>query len=101
MDEFYSDEFEIDINPDDPLYVISVVSEMVSIPIWTLRKLDEMEVVQPRRLGKKTRCYSQKQIKKLSYVYYLMQKKGVNISGVKVILELGEGEKQENDENMI
>lgn len=88
MQAWQDDQFQVKINPEEPLFVISVVSEMTSIPIWTLRKLDEMEVVQPQRLGKKTRCYSHIQIQKLTYVHYLMEKKRVNISGIKMILEM-------------
>ena len=80
--------FEVQIDPEAPLFIISVVSEMVSIPIWTLRKLDEMGIVSPKRLGKKTRCYSKLQVQKLNYVYHLMEEKGVNISGIKIILEM-------------
>lgn len=82
--------FEVQINPREPVYIISVVSTMVEIPIWTLRKLDEMGVVQPKRIGKKTRCYSHEQLKVLKYIHYLMEEKRVNISGIKIILELGE-----------
>ena len=81
------------IDPEAPVFVIGVVSNIVDIPIWTLRKLDEMGVVIPKRVGKKTRCYSHIQIKKLNYIRYLMTDKGVNMSGIKIILELGE----END----
>ena len=80
-------EYEVEIHPGEPVYVISVVSELVGIPIWTLRKLDQMGVVKPTRIGKKTRCYSRIQIRKLNYVCYLMQERKVNISGIKVILE--------------
>ena len=83
-----SQKFDVDINPQDPLFVISVVEKMVGIPIWTLRKLDEMGIVQPKRIGKKTRCYSKVQIQKLTYVHYLMEEKHVNISAVKVVLEM-------------
>jgi MerR family transcriptional regulator, heat shock protein HspR len=83
-------QFTVDIDPDDPVYVIGVVSELIEIPIWTLRKLDEMGVVVPKRFGKKTRCYSHHQIQQLTYVQYLMEEKGVNISGIKVILDMGE-----------
>ncbi len=83
-----NDRFEVAINPHDPLFVISVVEKMVGIPIWTLRKLDVMGVVKPKRIGKKTRCYSQTQIKQLSYVHYLMESKHVNISAVKYVLEV-------------
>ena len=86
-----SSDFKVEINPEAPLFIISVVSGMVRIPIWTLRKLDEMGVVQPQRIGKKTRCYSKMQIQQLSYIHYLMEEKNVNISGIKVILEIKEG----------
>ena len=82
------EKFDVKIHPSEPVYVISVVSELVEIPIWTLRKLDEMDVVKPKRIGKKTRCYSHIQIKQLSYVHYLMEEKHVNISGIKIILEM-------------
>ncbi len=80
--------FDVQIAPEEPVYVISVVSQLVQIPVWTLRKLDQMGVVQPKRIGKKTRCYSTVQVKKLSYVHYLMETKHVNISGIKIILEM-------------
>ena len=83
-------EFNVEIDPNDSLFVISVVERMVGIPIWTLRKLDEMGVVSPKRIGKKTRCYSKVQIKKLTYVHYLMEEKHVNISAVKYVLEIEE-----------
>ena len=82
------EKFDIKIDPEEPVYIISVVSEIVGIPIWTLRKLDEIGVVKPKRIGKKTRCYSKIQIQKLSYVHYLMEEKHVNISAVKVVLEI-------------
>lgn len=84
--------FDFTIDPDEPLFIIGVVSHLVEIPIWTLRKLDQMQIVIPQRVGKKTRCYSKRQIQQLQYVSYLMEEKGVNISGVKVILEMGKEE---------
>ena len=84
--------FEVHIKPEAPVYIISVVSEIVDIPIWTLRKLDELGVVCPERLGKKTRCYSHVQVQQLKYIHFLMIEKRVNISGIKIILEMGEPE---------
>ena len=81
-------EFDVDIKPEDPLFVISIVSKMIGMPVWTLRKLDEMGVIKPKRIGKKTRCYSKTQIQKLTYVHYLMENKHVNISAVKYVLEM-------------
>ena len=89
MDEMLPEDFDIKINPTEPLFVISVVSAMVHIPIWTLRKLDEKGIVCPERIGKKTRCYSKEQIKTLNYIRYLLFVRKVNISGIRVILDLG------------
>jgi len=80
--------FDIYISPDEPVYVISVASKLVDLPIWTLRQLDKAGVVCPKRIGKKSRLYSLKDIKKLEYVHYLMEDKGVNVHGIKIILEI-------------
>jgi MerR family transcriptional regulator/heat shock protein HspR len=81
-------QLDIHISPDEPVYVISVVSKLVELPVWTLRQLDKAGIVCPKRIGKKSRLYSLKDIKKLEYVHYLMEDKHVNISGIRVILEL-------------
>lgn len=81
--------FDVHIDPDHPVYGISIVSTIVRIPIWTLRKLDTMGVVKPIRIGK-TRCYSQIQMKQLNYIYYLLEEKKVNISAIKVVLEINQ-----------
>ena len=81
-------DFDVTIDPQAPLFIIGVASSVVGMPIWTLRKLDTMGVVCPKRVGVRTRCYSQQQIKILTYVRYLIEEKSVNINGVKVILEL-------------
>jgi MerR family transcriptional regulator, heat shock protein HspR len=74
------------IAPEEPVYIISVVCKLVNIPIWTLRQLDKAGVVRPKRLGKKNRLYSLKDLKRLEYVHYLMEEKRVNIHGLKIIL---------------
>ena len=78
--------FGLKIAPEEPVYVISVVCKLVDIPVWTLRQLDKAGVVKPKRIGKKSRLYSLKDLKRLEYVHYLMEKKRVNIHGVKIIL---------------
>ena len=80
--------FDIYISPDEPVYVISVVSKLVDLPVWTLRQLDKTGVVCPKRIGKKSRLYSLKDVKRLEYVHYLMEERHVNISGIRMILEL-------------
>ncbi|MCU0666169.1 MAG: MerR family transcriptional regulator [Candidatus Omnitrophica bacterium] len=79
--------FDIQISPDEPVYVISIVSKLVDLPVWTLRQLDKAGVVKPKRVGKKSRLYSLKDMRRLEYVHYLMEEKKVNIHGIKIILE--------------
>ena len=79
--------FDIHISPDEPVYVISVVSRLVDLPLWTLRQLDKSGIVKPKRIGKKSRLYSLKDVKRLEYVHYLMEDKHVNIHGIRIILE--------------
>lgn len=80
--------FDIIISPDEPVYVISVVSRLVDLPIWTLRTLDKKGIVRPSRAGKKSRLYSLKDVKRLEYIHYLMEEKGINVQGIKMILEI-------------
>jgi len=84
--------FDIYISPDEPVYVISVASKLVDLPVWTLRQLDKAGVVCPKRIGKKSRLYSLKDIKKLEYIHYLMDERKVNIHGIKIILEIEDKE---------
>lgn len=79
---------KIEIHPDDALFVIGVVSELTGMPIWTIRRLDEMGLVSPKRVNKKNRYYSHRQINKIVYIYHLMKERSVNMSGIKVILEI-------------
>lgn len=80
---------KIRISQDEPVYVIGVVCRIVGIPIWTLRQLDKKGIVKAKRMGRKNRLYSLKDIKRLEYVHYLMRVKHVNIHGVKLILQKG------------
>lgn len=80
--------FDIQISADEPVYVISVVSKLVDIPIWTLRQIDKVGLVCPKRIGRKSRLYSLKDIRRLEYIHYLMEEKRVNLHGIKIIIEL-------------
>jgi DNA-binding transcriptional MerR regulator len=81
---------KVRISETDAVYAIGIVSQLLQMPEWTLRALEKEGLVAPKRKFKKIRFYSMKDIKKLEYIHYLMEEKGVNISGVKVILEMEE-----------
>jgi MerR family transcriptional regulator/heat shock protein HspR len=78
----------VKIRPSDPVYVISVVSKLLDMPEWTLRTLEKEGLVNPKRVNKKIRFYSMRDIRKLEYIHYLMDEKGVNVSGIKVIFSM-------------
>lgn len=77
----------VHIDPQEPVYVISAVSHIVHMPVWTLRILDREGIIKPKRKSKKTRFYCLKDIERLEYIHYLMEEKGINISGIKFILK--------------
>lgn len=80
----------IEIGPQDAVYVIGVVSKLLGMPEWTLRTLEKEGLICPKRMGKKNRMYSMNDIRKLEYIHYLMDEKGVNVNGIKIIMEIEE-----------
>lgn|GEM_PF-6427653 len=80
-------------NEDVPLYVISVAAKLVRLPAWTLRVLDEQGIVVPKRTGKNRRLYSDSDLSKLVRVRSLTEELGVNMNGVRIILQLEEQNK--------
>lgn len=79
---------KVTINPEMPVYTIGVVSELVQIPVWTLRVLDIERVCCPKRTKGKTRLYSMNDLELLNEVHRLMEEEGVNIKGIRLILEM-------------
>lgn len=80
---------EPDIVPfEEPVFTSGVVCRLLSIPVWVLKQLDKEGIVKPSRQPGKARLYSKKELKKLQYVWYLMEKRDVKVGGIKVILEM-------------
>ncbi len=74
--------------PDEPVYVISVAARLAGLPCWVLRVLDQEGIVVPVRTDSNRRLYSDADIVTLNHVRHLTEDRGVNIAGVKVILEM-------------
>lgn len=74
--------------PDEPVYVISVAARLAGLPCWVLRVLDQEGIVVPVRTDSNRRLYSDADIATLNRVRHLTEDRGVNIAGVKVILEM-------------
>jgi DNA-binding transcriptional MerR regulator len=79
---------EFDIDPAAPVYVIGVVSQLVRLPVWTLRVLDREGLVRPKRRVGRARLYSLDDVRRLLRIRQLYQERRVNAEGVRIILQL-------------
>ena len=71
-----------------PIYVISVAAQLAGMHPQTLRQYDRLGLVTPSRASGRGRRYSAYDVAKLRYVQHLSQEEGVNLSGIRHILEL-------------
>jgi MerR family transcriptional regulator, heat shock protein HspR len=70
------------------VYVISVAAELAGVHPQTLRIYERKGLLQPKRTQGNTRRYSQRDIEHLRRIQALTQAGGVNLAGVKIILEM-------------
>ncbi|MDO5032755.1 heat shock protein transcriptional repressor HspR [Corynebacterium sp.] len=76
---------------DSPaVYVISVAAELSGMHAQTLRTYDRMGLVSPARTQGGGRRYSDRDIELLRKIQTLSQDDGVNLAGIKSIIELTE-----------
>lgn len=73
---------------DTPVFVISVAAQLSGLHAQTLRGYDRMGLVSPGRTAGGGRRYSMRDIALLREVQRLSQEQGVNLAGVKRIIEL-------------
>jgi len=77
-----------ELTDDTPVYVISVAAQLSGLHPQTLRTYDRLGLVSPGRSAGRGRRYSLRDILILREVQRLSQEDGVNLSGIKRILEL-------------
>src|SRR5690348_17274813 len=78
-----------EVSDETPVYVISVAAELSGLHPQTLRAYDRLGLVSPGRSSGRGRRYSLRDVLLLREVQRLSQEDGVNLSGIKRILELG------------
>ena len=76
------------VTDDAKVYVISVAAELAGMHPQTLRQYDRLGLVSPGRTRGRGRRYSLRDIATLREVQRLSQDEGVNLAGIKRILEL-------------
>ena len=70
-----------------PRYFISIAAELASCHPRTLRIYEEEGLLQPQRRNN-LRLYSEADIKRVRIIRFLTRRQGVNLAGVRVILQL-------------
>lgn len=75
------------IDPERPLYLISVVAELLGVHPQTLRAYEREGLVAPSRAGNQ-RMYSQADMDRLRLIIDLTRNLGVNRAGVDIILRM-------------
>ncbi len=85
-----TDEFVISIeqSSDAKVLIISVAARLAGMHPQTLRQYDRMGLVQPGRAAGGGRRYSARDVAMLREIQRLSQEDGVNLAGVKRIIEL-------------
>lgn len=73
-----------------PVYVISVAASLAGCHPRTLRIYEEEGLVDPVRTETNIRLYSDEDLRRVRAIRYLTQVRGVNLAGVKLLLQLRE-----------
>ena len=76
------------LGDDVPVFVISVAAELAGMHPQTLRQYDRLGLVTPGRTGGGGRRYSARDVAQLREVQRLSQEEGVNLAGIKRVIEL-------------
>jgi len=73
---------------DRAVYIISVAAELAGVHPQTLRIYERKGLLSPKRTSGNTRRYSERDIARLQMIQQLTQGQGINLAGVKMIMEL-------------
>ena len=78
----------MDINSNEPRYVISVAARMVGVQVHTLRYYERVGIIEPSRSQGNIRLYSERDVALLRHMKNLIDDLGVNLAGVEVVLRM-------------
>lgn len=76
------------LDRDAPLFTISTAASLAGMHPQTLRTYDRLGLVVPRRARGRGRRYSLRDVHRLRLVQYLSQEEGINLNGIRRILDL-------------
>jgi MerR family transcriptional regulator/heat shock protein HspR len=70
------------------VYVISVAAQLAGVHPQTLRIYERRGLLNPQRTSGNSRRYSQRDVDRLRRIQNLTQEEGVNLAGVRIIMDL-------------
>ena len=73
-----------------PVYVISIAANLAGCHPRTLRIYEEEGLLEPVRTETNIRLYSDEDLRRVRVIRYLTQVRGVNLAGVKLLLQFEE-----------
>jgi MerR family transcriptional regulator/heat shock protein HspR len=76
------------VDEERAVYIISVAAELAGMHPQTLRIYERKGLVSPQRTQGNSRRYSQRDIDALRRIQDLTQDRGINLAGVKMIIEM-------------
>lgn len=76
------------VDDTTPVFAISVAAQLSGLHPQTLRQYDRLGLVSPGRAAGRGRRYSSRDVALLREVQRLSQEEGVNLAGIKRVLEL-------------
>ncbi len=71
-----------------PVFMIGVAAELIGVHPQTLRMYEQKGLLCPRKSIKNTRLYSQEDVEVGRYIQKLTQEMGMNLAGVRKVLDL-------------
>lgn len=82
-----------------PVFMIGVAAELIGVHPQTLRMYEQKNLLRPRKSIKNTRLYSQDDVDLGRYIQKLTQEMGMNLAGVRKVLDLEKQITRLQDEN--
>jgi MerR family transcriptional regulator, heat shock protein HspR len=71
-----------------PVFMIGIAADLIGVHPQTLRMYEQKGLLRPRKSLKNTRLYSQEDVDLGRYIQKLTQEMGMNLAGVRKILDL-------------
>lgn len=72
---------------NEPILTISVAARLLNIHPRTIMLYESTELIKPHRTGTQRRLFSVKDLEDLQFIKFLTRQKGINLQGVKCLLE--------------